>query len=104
MQVPLEGADGGQEPGAKEEIASFCKINYGVTFPLLEKQEVNGDNRSALYAALIGDGGRIKWNFEKFLVGHDGVVIDRWTSLTKPKALKKDIQRALEKKAAAASQ
>ena len=64
---------GGQEPGAPEEIATFCKLNYGVTFPVLEKQDVNGAGRSALYGWLVGSptgaGADVKWNFEKFLVG-----------------------------------
>jgi len=79
---------GNQEPGSAEEIQSFCRMNYGVEFPLLEKQEVNGSGRSALYTALIespaGKGKDVKWNFEKFLVGRDGAVIERFGSTTKP--------------------
>lgn len=92
---------GAQEPGKPEEIASFCQMNYGVTFPLLEKQEVNGAGRSALYAALVsspaGGGKDIGWNFEKFLVGRDGKVIGRYSSRVAPDAaeLKSAIEAAL---------
>ena len=92
---------GAQEPGKPEEIASFCQMNYGVTFPLLEKQEVNGAGRSALYSALVsspaGGGKDIGWNFEKFLVGRDGKVIGRYSSRVAPDAaeLKAAIEAAL---------
>ena len=79
---------GGQEPGSAAEIASFCEMNYGVSFPLLEKQDVNGAARSALYTRLVssaaGGGTDVKWNFEKFLVGRDGAVIGRYGSGVKP--------------------
>lgn len=79
---------GGQEPGGAEEIASFCKLNYGVDFPLLEKQEVNGEGRSPLYRYLVGSeagGGKdIKWNFEKFVVGRDGAVLQRFAPTVAP--------------------
>jgi glutathione peroxidase-family protein len=75
---------GGQEPGGKEEIASFCKLNYGVTFPLLEKQDVNGAGRSPLYSALIGSGPDIRWNFEKILVDRTGKVTGRFGSRVQP--------------------
>jgi glutathione peroxidase-family protein len=79
---------GGQEPGAPAEIASFCQMNYGVSFPLLAKQDVNGAKRSPLYASLVGSaaggGGDISWNFEKFLVGRDGKVVARFAPTTKP--------------------
>lgn len=94
---------GNQEPGSSEQIASFCKLNYGVTFPLLEKQEVNGDGRSSLYHYLVGStaggGGDIKWNFEKFLVSPAGDVVGRWGSGTKPDAaeLVEAIERVLPK-------
>jgi glutathione peroxidase len=72
---------GAQEPGTKEEIATFCKVNYGVTFPLLEKQDVNGPSRSPLYQWLVaseaGGGKDIAWNFEKFVVDRHGRVIER---------------------------
>ena len=70
----------GQEPGTAEEIAEFCSTTYGVTFPLFEKIEVNGDGRHPLYAELTqvadaaGEAGDIQWNFEKFLVSPDGTI------------------------------
>lgn len=77
---------GAQEPGTAEEIQSFCRINYGVDFPLLAKQDVNGPGRSALYAKLIGTGPDIRWNFEKILVGKDGTVIGRFKSGVTPES------------------
>ena len=81
---------GGQEPGTSEEIASFCSLNYNVTFPLFEKIEVNGPGRHPLYAWLSGDDakfpGPIGWNFTKFLVGRDGQVIARYDSKVAPQA------------------
>ncbi|MFC9491722.1 glutathione peroxidase, partial [Streptomyces hydrogenans] len=70
----------GQEPGSAEEIRSFCSTTYGVTFPLLEKAEVNGDGRHPLYTELTrvadadGEAGDVQWNFEKFLISADGTV------------------------------
>ena len=75
---------GGQEPGSAEEIQTFCKKNYGVSFPLLEKQDVNGANRSPLYQQLIKDGADIRWNFEKILVNTAGEVVQRFPSSTDP--------------------
>jgi glutathione peroxidase len=81
----------GQEPGTAEEIATFCSTTYGVTFPLFEKIDVNGENRHPLYAELTqatydnGEGGDIKWNFEKFLVA-DGKVIRRFDPTVAPDA------------------
>jgi glutathione peroxidase len=69
---------GGQEPGTATEIGEFCQANYGVTFPLTEKVDVNGPNRHPLYRELVGDGDDIQWNFEKFLVGPDGTVEGRF--------------------------
>ena len=83
---------GGQEPGTAEEITEFCSATYGVTFPMTEKIEVNGPGRHPLYQALTGEPdaegytGDIRWNFEKFLVGPDGVVQKRFGSRTKPDA------------------
>jgi glutathione peroxidase-family protein len=90
---------GSQEPGTAEEIASFCSLNYGVTFPLLQKQDVNGANRSALYTWLVKDGQDVKWNFEKFLVTTDGVVKQRYKSSVTPDdaTLAADIAAALPK-------
>ncbi|MGQ4433126.1 glutathione peroxidase [Streptomyces sp. SAS_260] len=82
----------GQEPGSAEEIAEFCSATYGVTFPLTEKVEVNGDGRHALYERLVGfaDGeghtGDIRWNFEKFLIGRDGTVVARFSPQTEPES------------------
>ncbi|MCB9674782.1 MAG: glutathione peroxidase [Alphaproteobacteria bacterium] len=80
----------GQEPGSAEEIAEFCSVTYGVDFPLLEKQSVNGAKRSPLYQWLIGSeagkGEDISWNFEKFLVGRDGAVLKRFSPRTLPDA------------------
>jgi glutathione peroxidase len=69
---------GGQEPGTADEIQDFCSANYGVSFPLTEKVDVNGPGRHELYRELIGEGGDIQWNFEKFLVAPDGTVAARF--------------------------
>lgn len=80
----------GQEPGSSEEIATFCSTTYGVTFPLFEKIEVNGEARHPLYAELTthpdADGytGDIRWNFEKFLVSPTGEVVARFSPVTVP--------------------
>ncbi|MFF7674174.1 glutathione peroxidase [Actinacidiphila glaucinigra] len=82
----------GQEPGTAEEIATFCSATYGVSFPLYEKSDVNGDQRHPLYAALTetadaeGQAGDVQWNFEKFLVGADGQVVGRFRPRTEPEA------------------
>ncbi|HVB04754.1 MAG TPA: glutathione peroxidase [Acidimicrobiales bacterium] len=94
---------GAQEPGSSEEIASFCETNYGVTFPMFEKVEVNGEGRTPLYALLTetpdgeGEAGDVSWNFEKFLVGRDGSVLGRYRSKTAPEdpALTGAIEAAL---------
>lgn len=81
---------GEQEPGSPEEIATFCSTTYGVTFPMFEKIEVNGENRHPLYRELTqtpddeGKAGDIAWNFEKFLVSPDGEVITRFRPLVAP--------------------
>ena len=81
---------GGQEPGTTEEIAEFCSTSYGVTFPMFEKIEVNGDDRHPIYEELTavpdaaGDAGDVQWNFEKFLLGPDGAVIARFRPRTVP--------------------
>ncbi|MCC6620551.1 MAG: glutathione peroxidase [Deltaproteobacteria bacterium] len=88
---------GFQEPGSPEDIARFCETTYGVTFPLLSKQDVNGPDRSALYRHLVGDGPDVKWNFEKFVVDRQGRVIARFPSRTRPEdgALREAIAAAL---------
>ncbi len=83
---------GGQEPGSPDEIATFCSTTYGVTFPLTEKIEVNGENRHPLYEELVqvpdGEGytGDIRWNFEKFVIAPDGRVAARFGPLTDPES------------------
>jgi glutathione peroxidase len=98
---------GHQEPGSDEEILGFCELNYGVTFPLFSKINVNGVNEHPLYkhlkseaGGLIGDS--IKWNFTKFLVGRDGKVLSRYAPVTPPEKLDADIARALKAKQSAA--
>ncbi|MEB3233124.1 MAG: glutathione peroxidase [Leptolyngbyaceae bacterium] len=88
---------GAQEPGSPDEIKDFTKTKYDVDFTLLEKQDVNGANRSDLYQFLVGDGPDIEWNFGKFLVGRDGAVIARFDPKTPPDApeLKEAIEKAL---------
>lgn len=82
----------GQEPGSSDEIAEFCSTTYGVTFPLFEKIDVNGDDRHPLYQELTGSPdaegytGDIRWNFEKFLVASDGSVIARFAPQVDPEA------------------
>ena len=82
----------GQEPGSAEEIAAFCSTTYGVTFPLTEKIEVNGEGRHPLYERLVtvadaeGESGDIRWNFEKFLVNRNGQVVARFHPKTLPDA------------------
>ena len=81
---------GGQEPGSSEEIAEFCSAAYGVTFPMSEKIEVNGEGRHPVYAELVattdeqGRAGDITWNFEKFLVDGDGRVVARFSPGVEP--------------------
>jgi glutathione peroxidase len=83
---------GGQEPGSADEIAEFCSTNYGVSFPMFEKIDVNGSGRHPIYAELTqapdaeGEAGDIQWNFEKFLVGADGAVLRRFRPMTTPDA------------------
>lgn len=91
----------GQEPGSEREIQEFCSLNYGVSFPLSSKLEVNGPQRHPLYRLLAGEGaeypGDISWNFEKFLVGKDGRVLARFAPRTAPDdpALVQAIEKAL---------
>jgi glutathione peroxidase len=81
---------GGQEPGTSEEIAEFCSATYGVTFPMSEKVEVNGDDRHEIYTQLVetpdekGETGDVQWNFEKFLIGADGAVVARFNPGIQP--------------------
>lgn len=89
-----------QEPGTDSEIARFCELNFGVTFPLMAKIEVNGPNAHPVFAFLKGKaGGRlgsdIKWNFTKFLVDKDGIAVKRFAPTVEPEELVKDIEAAL---------
>jgi glutathione peroxidase len=92
---------GAQEPGSAEEIATFCSTNYGVTFPVTEKVEVNGDDRHPLYRQLVdvpdadGHTGDIRWNFEKFLVAPGGEVVARFNPMVEPTA--DEVVEAVEK-------
>ncbi|MEB3359628.1 MAG: glutathione peroxidase [Synechococcales bacterium] len=88
---------GSQEPGSPEEIKDFTKTKYDVDFTLLEKQDVNGPNRSPLYQFLVGDGPDISWNFGKFVVNRQGEVVARFDPQTPPDdvKLKEVIENAL---------
>jgi glutathione peroxidase len=92
---------GAQEPGSEEEIAQFCELNYGVTFPLFAKIEVNGAAAEPLYQylkkakpGLLGSEA-IKWNFTKFLVDRNGTVVERYAPNTEPEAIAEDIEKLL---------
>ena len=94
---------GGQEPGTPKQIQNFCKVNFGVTFPLFAKIDVNGENTHPLYTylkdkapGLMGTKS-IKWNFTKFLIDKEGNVINRYGSSTKPEKISKDIEALLQK-------
>ncbi|KAF2126876.1 glutathione peroxidase 1 [Dothidotthia symphoricarpi CBS 119687] len=96
---------GGQDPGSNEEIQQFCQVNYGVSFTVMGKVDVNGDAADPMFEwmksekpGLMGMK-RVKWNFEKFLIGRDGKVKGRWASTTKPEALKAEIEKELGRKA-----
>ncbi|MBE2262522.1 MAG: glutathione peroxidase [Burkholderiaceae bacterium] len=92
---------GNQDPGSNEDIASFCQLNYGVSFPMMAKVDVNGVDADPLFQWLCAEapgllGSKaIKWNFTKFLVGRDGQVIRRYAPTDTPKALVGDIEKAL---------
>lgn len=92
---------GGQEPGDESDIASFCEVNYGVTFPLFAKIDVNGDNAHPLFRYItktapgILGSKSIKWNFTKFLVDRNGQPIKRYASTDAPESLEKDIAKLL---------
>lgn len=95
----------GQEPGTDQEIKQFCSTKYSVSFPLFDKIEVNGANRHPLYVALAGKDspypGDIKWNFNKFLVGRDGKILQRFEPRTTPDSPEviKAVEAALKRKA-----
>jgi len=92
---------GAQDPGSNNEIASFCEMNYGVSFPMMSKVDVNGTSADPLWAWLkssapgVLGSETVKWNFTKFLVGRDGKVIRRYAPNEEPDALRRDIEVAL---------
>jgi glutathione peroxidase len=92
---------GAQDPGSNDEIAQFCQLNYGVSFPMMAKIDVNGPSADPLYQWLTKEArgvlgsASIKWNFTKFLVGKDGRVIRRFAPSDAPESLTKDIEKAL---------
>ena len=93
---------GAQDPDSNENIGAFCQKNYGVTFPMMAKVAVNGNEAHPLYqwlkaqkGGVLTDG--IKWNFTKFLVSREGKVLERYAPTTKPDAIKQDIEQALAK-------
>lgn len=94
---------GAQEPGSAEEISEFCEINYGVSFPMFAKIDVNGPNTHPLFVTLKKEAKGllgtkdIKWNFTKFLVGRDGTILNRYAPTTKPEDLESDLKAALSK-------
>ena len=91
---------GGQDPGSNEEITEFCQLNYGVSFPMFGKIEVNGGDADPLFKHLKDAapgtlGNRIKWNFTKFLINRKGEVVKRYAPTTKPEAIAADIEALL---------
>ena len=92
---------GQQEPGGPEEIGAFCQMNYGVSFPMFDKIDVNGPKAHPLYQYLKNEQPgvlgtkNIKWNFTKFLVDRDGKVVDRFAPMTKPEDIEKSIAKVL---------
>lgn len=91
---------GAQEPGSNEEIKNFCTSTFSVTFPMMSKIDVNGENADPLYKFLKSEqggilGDDIKWNFTKFLIDREGNVVDRFASQKTPKALEKEVEKLL---------
>lgn len=92
-----------QDPGSNEEIQAFCQKNYGVSFPVLGKINVNGDKAEPVWEWMKNEKPgilgikRIKWNFEKFLIGRDGAVKERWSSTSKPEGLEAAIVEEIRK-------
>lgn len=91
---------GAQEPGGNEEIKNFCTSTFSVTFPMMSKIDVNGDDADPLYkflkkekGGILGD--EIKWNFTKFLIDREGNVVDRFASQKTPKTLEKEVEKLL---------
>lgn len=91
---------GKQEPGSNVEIQEFCQLNYGLSFPVMGKIDVNGKDEHPLYTHLKSEAGgmltdKIKWNFTKFLINREGEVVKRYGSIDKPESIKKDIEKLL---------
>ena len=91
---------GAQEPGTNAEVQEFCQLNYGLSFPVMGKVDVNGKSQHALYAFLISQAGgvlnsSIKWNFTKFLINRQGDVVKRYAPIRKPNAIAADIEKLL---------
>jgi glutathione peroxidase len=89
-----------QDPGSNDEILEFCQLNYGVSFPMFAKLDVKGKNQSDLYKYLTENskertGKKVKWNFEKFLIGKDGEIVKRYLPTVQPLSLKDDINTLL---------
>ena len=94
---------GGQDPESNEKIGDFCQRNYGVSFPMFAKIDVKGPEAHPIFRYLTREtkgfiNRNIKWNFTKFLIGRDGVIINRYAPTTKPEHLEDDIQQALQEK------
>ena len=92
---------GAQEPGSDATIQEFCHVNYGLSFPVMEKVDVNGSDQHPLYRYLTKQAGglitdSIKWNFTKFLVDREGNIKERFAPLTKPESIEKHIENLLE--------
>jgi glutathione peroxidase len=92
---------GSQDPGSNDEIASFCQVNYGVSFPMMSKVQVNGTQAHPLWKWLTAEAPGIlgsksvKWNFTKFLIGRDGRVVKRYAPTDTPESIRADIEAAL---------
>lgn len=93
---------GGQEPGSNVEIITFCSVNYGVTFPVLRKVKVNGEQADPVYKFLKSQKPgffgmrRVNWNFEKFLINREGKVVGRFSTITRPSRLSRKIEELLD--------
>jgi len=104
----MMGGRGGREWWYDEQIAEFCTINHGVTFQLMRKSDVNGDDTNEVFKYLKSQKSqlgltRIKWNFEKFLIDRNGTVVSRWASTSSPESMEKDIQKLLAQEAPTAT-
>ncbi len=93
---------GAQEPGGANDIQEFCQVNYGVSFPIMEKIDVNGDNASPVFKYLKSElggflGSRIKWNFTKFVIDKNGKPVERFAPITKPESIEPMIKKLLAK-------